>query len=153
MSPTRERNGTNIDHPEPSAEGLDVLAQRVLHVAQLAPDVDHFGAELLDRVALLGGENDAALLVGLDVADLLLDIAQLGFELLLLGPEFELGLATDAVDELEGADRKPAAAKTDNGAVASEIIERIEHEARVAGDRHRQPLAEKILRPDPGLVG
>ena len=76
------------------------LAQRRLHVAQLAPDGDHLAAELLDRLlVLLGQDGDRAAALaalGLDLGELVLQVLQLGGERLLLLAEALLGVAADA---------------------------------------------------------
>src|SRR5262249_16926381 len=44
----------DIDEFEPVFQSVDVIAQRRLNVAQLTPGLYHIGAELLDRLGLIG---------------------------------------------------------------------------------------------------
>src|SRR3546814_10619422 len=75
-----QRHAHDVDRLDPVGEGLDVAAQRMLHVAQLAADPHGFLAEAPDRFALFVGQDGAALgsLAALDLAELFFRIAQLG---------------------------------------------------------------------------
>ena len=57
----QDRHRPDVEKADPGLQRLDVLAQGVLHVAQLAAQLEHLAAEVLDRLLLLGGQQHAAL--------------------------------------------------------------------------------------------
>ncbi len=133
----RERHERDIGELEPAVEAVDVVAQRKLDVAQLAPRRQHLAAEFLDGLPLSIRQDDrAAFAGGFELLQLLLDVAQLLGQRLLLLAEVALGIAPDALDERERALLDAAAPKRDELVASREVLERADDErgvvARVA---------------------
>src|SRR5512146_1782614 len=99
--PDEDRHERDIEEFRPGLEAVDILAQRELHLAQLAADLDHVGAEIVERLLLLRGHRDArarALLAQL--LDLVLRRLELRLEIFLGRLVARVRDALDVVDEL-----------------------------------------------------
>ena len=94
----------DIDYFELCIEGVDVLAERVLHVAKLLPHGNDFAPEILDLLPLFVGQNVAAALPA--AAQFLqsgFGVAKLEGELLFRFAVLGLGVAPDFL----GDDKRP----------------------------------------------
>ena len=130
-----------------------LLRKAALHIAQLAPGLQHFGAELLDRLGLLGrqGRRAVGLVFAGQVGELGLGAFEILLQRLLLGAVARLRLALDPVDDLERPGRGAAAAQPDQILAAGEHVDRIGDKIAIVGERHGDLLAKEILalHPDP----
>src|SRR5690606_3984918 len=150
----QHRHGPDVERLAPGGQVLDVLAQGVLHGAQLPAQIEHLGAEVVDLLLLGRGEDHAALLLLLlERADLGLGVLDPGEQLLLLGPEPVLGVLLHGPDHLEWPVDQAAAAQADQSLAAGEVVERVDREAAVVGDRDRDLLPEQVLLAHPGRIG
>ena len=149
----QQRHQRDVGELEPAVEAVDVLAQRPLHLAQLAPDRQHVAAELLDRLPV------ASLRIRLPPSPVLLELGQLVLHLLQLGRQrllllavAALGLAAQVVDELERAVLGAAAAQRDQRIRARQVVERVDDESRIAGVGDRPPAGRgnRARRPRTG---
>src|SRR6185437_5907530 len=150
----KDRHQRDIEELRPSLQPVDVLAQRELHLAQLAADLDHVGAEIVERLLLLRRQRDArtrALLAQL--LDLVLGLLELGLETFLGRLVARIRDALDVVDELERPCRGAAAPEADEIVAPRKHIDRIGDEVAIVGDRDGHGLAEEILalHPEPVL--
>ena len=151
--PDQQRHRSDVGELQHAVEPVDVGAHGELDVAQLAADAQHLRAELLDRLAVLVGEDDvAALTLLLEAGELLLRLLELGLERQLLLAELLLGVAADVVDDLERTGLDAAPAQVAQRLAAGQVLDRIDDEHGVLRQRDLDLLAEELPRVDPELV-
>src|SRR6185312_14727908 len=107
----QQRHEGDVEELDLGLEPIDVLAQGELHLAELAADLQHLAAEIVDRLGLLGGERHIGLspALALQLLDLRLRVLELLFELLLARLVAVIGGALDVLHHLERPDRGAAA--------------------------------------------
>ena len=115
-----DRHQRDVDDLEPSAEAVDVGVEVAAHCAQLLADPHLLVEEALQLGLLLGAHQQRVAVVarGLQLAQALLGLRELGLEALLGRAELEVGAAAQRLDGRERPRVGRAAAQTDQRGAA-----------------------------------
>jgi len=150
--PDPDRHEADVDELERGFESLDVLAQRMAHIPQLAADADPLLGEFDDRVSLVLGEDDLVTLAGAKLGKPRLGLLETLQELLLFLPEAKFRILAKLVDDGERAQEPAPAADADEIAAPRQVVEGVDDEAPVGRDGNRNALAEEVLPLHPELI-
>ncbi len=126
---------------------VDVGIQVAAHAAQLLANANLLVEEALQLRLLLGAHQQrlpAVVARGLQLAQALLGLRELGLEALLGGAELEVGAAAQLLDGRERPRIGRAAAQADQCRAAREIVERVDDEVAVVGERRAQRWPRKF---------
>src|SRR5690606_14999735 len=97
-------------------------------------------------------QRSAVLARGLQLAETLLRLIELGLQALFGRAQLQVGLALQRLDGRERARVARAAAQADELGTAGKIVERVDDEIAVVRERREQALAEEVLRRNPEPV-
>ena len=123
---------------------VDVATQCELHVAQLGRGWSELGAEAIDRFHLLRRQHVVRAFGGLrQLRQLLLGVLELLGEFLLLGAELLSASASMCWIISNGRHDTPRPRRSDKCGAAGHLLDRVDDEVAVVGERLRDLLPEQ----------